>query len=183
MIPATNVLEAAINNPNPVTHPAATLLNVGRIEYSKGEFYLYREGITPSVVKVYDAVDQERRALCAKLGLKFYECPLDLPREDCEIRMGIFFGAGSLYDAGVKMKGPSTTRDRFVTEDVPYGLVFMESLGSMIGVPTPTISSIITLFSVINSEDYRAMGRTVEKLGIAGLSAEQLNHLLETWSL
>lgn len=181
--PATNIIEAAINNPNPVTHPIATLLNVGRIEYSKGEFYLYREGITPSVVKVYDAVDDERRALCRKLGIKFYECPPGLPKEDCEIRMGIFFGAGSLYEAGVKMKGPSTTMDRYVTEDVPYGLVFMESLGSMIGVTTSTISSIITLFSIINGEDYRAKGRTVEKLGIAGLTIQQLNDILNEWSL
>jgi len=182
LTPATNVLEAAINNPNPITHPIATLLNVGRIEYSKGEFYLYREGITPSVVKVYDAVDAERRALCKRLGIRFYECPRDLPREDCEIRMGIFFGARSLREAGWQMKGPSSTLDRYVTEDVPYGLVFMESLGSLIGVQTPTISSVITLFSVINGVDYRKEGRTVEKLGIAEMSLAELNEYLSEWA-
>ncbi|MEM4700273.1 MAG: NAD/NADP octopine/nopaline dehydrogenase family protein [Candidatus Nezhaarchaeales archaeon] len=178
MVEATNVLEAAINNPNPVTHPVAAVFNAGRIEYSKGEFYLYREGITEGVVRAYDAVDEERRALCRKLGVKFYECPREVPREDCAIRMGTFFGPGSLMDAGYHMKGPTTTKDRFVTEDVPYGLVFMESLGSMIGVPTPVISSVITLLSAFNGEDYRAMGRTVEKLGIAGLTVQELSQLL-----
>jgi opine dehydrogenase len=39
--PARDVLEAAVNNPNPLVHPAATLLSATRIEYSKGNFYLY----------------------------------------------------------------------------------------------------------------------------------------------
>jgi len=178
MVEAANVLEAAINNPNPVTHPVAAVFNAGRIEYSRGEFYLYREGITEGVVRAYDAVDEERRALCRRLGVKFYEPPPGLPKEDRDIRMGTFFGPGSLMDAGYHMKGPTTTRDRFVTEDVPYGLVFMESLGSMIGVPTPVISSVITLLSAFNGEDYRALGRTVEKLDIAGLTVEELRLLL-----
>ncbi len=178
MAEAANVLEAAINNPNPITHPVAAVFNAGRIEYSRGEFYLYREGITEGVVRAYDAVDEERRALCRRLGVKFYECPATLPREDCAIRMGTFFGPGSLKDAGYHMKGPTTTKDRFVTEDVPYGLVFMESLASMLGVPTPVISAVITLLSAFNGEDYRALGRTVEKLDIAGLTAEELTKLL-----
>jgi len=177
-VPCKNVIEAAINNPNMVTHPAATLLNVGRIEYAKGEFWLYKEGITPSVARIYDAIDAEREAVCKVLGLKIFECGEPLTEMDRVIRMGLLFGARCWEEAGLKMKGPSSVRDRFVTEDVPYGLVFVSSLADMIGVPTPVIKAIITLFSVINQTDYFKEGRTVEKLGIAGLSIQELNEYL-----
>jgi opine dehydrogenase len=177
-VPCKNVIEAAINNPNMVTHPAATLLNVGRIEYAKGEFWLYKEGITPSVARVYDALDAEKQAICRVLGLKIFECGEPLPEMDRIIRMGLLFGAGSWEEAGVKMKGPTTVRDRYVTEDVPYGLVFTSSLADMIGVPTPVMKAIITLFSVINQTDYFKEGRTVEKLGLGGLSLQELDNYL-----
>ncbi|MBW2123878.1 MAG: hypothetical protein JRH07_18835, partial [Deltaproteobacteria bacterium] len=41
--PQKNILEVALNNGNPVTHPVPSLLNAGRVEYSGGEFYLYAE--------------------------------------------------------------------------------------------------------------------------------------------
>jgi len=175
--PCRNVLEAAINNPNPITHPAATLLNVGRIEYAKGEFYLYKEGITASVARIYEALNRERKAICDALNLRIFECGEQLAEMDRVIQMGLLFGAGS-WEAGVKMKGPTHVRDRFVTEDVPYGLVFMASLADMLGIPTPVMKSIITLFSTINQEDYFTTGRTVEKLGIAGLSLQELERYL-----
>lgn len=179
VVPCRNVLEAALNNPNPITHPAATLLNVGRIEYSKGEFYLYREGITPSVARIYEALNRERSAICKILNLKIYDCGERLSEMDRIIQMGLLFGAGCWEEAGVKMKGPSTTKDRYVTEDVPYGLVFMASLASMLGIKTPVMEAIITLFSTINQEDYYAKGRTVERLGISGMSIQELEDFLQ----
>ena len=53
---------------NPVVHPAGVLMNAGRIEKSKGEFYFYNEGITPGVCRMIYAVDRERLAIGAALG-------------------------------------------------------------------------------------------------------------------
>jgi opine dehydrogenase len=53
----------------------------------------------------------------------------------------------------------------------------MASLGEMLGVPTPTIKSLIHLASVIHGRDYWAEGRTVERLGIAGMSVRELRLL------
>ena len=50
------------------------------------------------------------------------------------------------------------------------GLVPMECLATLAGVPTPTISAVISVSSAINGIDYRATGRTLERLGLAGLS-------------
>jgi len=33
------------------------LMNAGRIEYSRGEFYFYEEGVSSSVAKVIEKVD------------------------------------------------------------------------------------------------------------------------------
>lgn len=176
-VPAKNVMEAALNNPNPITHPAATLLNVGRIEYAKGEFYLYKEGITRSTAKIYDALCRERGSILEVLDFRTYECGEQLTEMDRIIQMGLLYGAGS-WKVGALMKGPSDVKDRYVTEDVPYGLVLWASLADMFKIEVPVMKSIITLFSTINQEDYFVKGRTVEKLGIGGLSPQELNELL-----
>lgn len=48
----------------------------------------------------------------------------------------------------------------------------------MINVPTPATKALLTLASVINETDYLKEGRTVGKLGLCGLSANELNRLL-----
>ncbi len=67
--PYPNVLAAGLAAMNPVVHPAGVLLNAGRIERSRGEFYFYEEGVTAGVCQVIYAVDRERRAIAASLGL------------------------------------------------------------------------------------------------------------------
>ena len=188
--PAADVLEAAINNPNPVVHPAAALLSATRIEYSQGDFYLYVEGMTPSVARVFEALMKEKIALCDKMGWKLHHWDNLDPRgyklgntiEECNKRilntsMDAAFGKESIQP-GMKMKGPGTLKDRYITEDVPYGMVLISSLGKMLHIPTPAHDSVIELCSIINGEDYRETGRSVEKLGISGLDAAGLKKFL-----
>jgi len=192
IVPAANVLEAAINNPNPIVHPAATLLSVTRIEYSGGEFYLYREGMTPAVARVYEALEGERLAILDRLGLKLHhyagldarDYNLGDTLEECHDRilntsMDAAFGAGSI-EAGIQMKGPSSMQDRYVTEDVPYGLVLLASLGRLLDIPTPICDAIINLCGAINRANYWTEGRGVDKLGLGGMSAEEIMAFLQT---
>ncbi len=46
-----NCLEIGLGNMNGVVHPLTSLLNMGWIENSKGDFYFYKEGISTSVAK------------------------------------------------------------------------------------------------------------------------------------
>ena len=64
----SDVVACGLSAMNPVVHPAGVLMNAGRIEYSKGEFYFYEEGVTPSVARVIEAVDDERRRIGTALG-------------------------------------------------------------------------------------------------------------------
>ena len=190
ILPAKDVLEAAINNPNPIVHPVATLLSATRIEHSKGEFYLYAEGMTPSVARSFESLNEERLSLCKAMGYKLYHWDnldfrnynLGETEEECRYRilntsMDAAFGKDGIY-AGIKMKGPEHLKDRFITEDVPYGMVLLSTLGNLLGVPTPTHDAVIQLTSVINRTDYLKTGRGIKELGLSKLDKRSLKKFL-----
>lgn len=188
--PTKDVLEAAINNPNPIVHPVATLFSATRIEHSKGEFYLYSEGMTPAVARAFESLNEERLSLCKALGYKLYHWDnlefknynLGETEEECRYRilntsMDATFGKDGIY-AGIKMKGPEHLKDRYVTEDVPYGMVLISTLGDLIGVATPTHDAVIQLASVINRTNYSKTGRGVKDLGLSKLDKKGLKKFL-----
>lgn len=59
------------------------------------------------------------------------------------------------------------------------GLVALTSFGDLVGVPTQVCKAIITLISEIIGIDYFNEGRNLERLGISGLSLEQLGKFLD----
>jgi opine dehydrogenase len=190
ILPTKDVLEAAINNPNPIVHPVATLFSATRIEHSKGEFYLYAEGMTPSVARAYESLNEERLSICKALGYKLYHWDnlnfknynLGETEEECRYRilntsMDAAFGKDGIY-AGIKMKGPEHLKDRFITEDVPHGMVLISTLGNLIGVPTPTHDAVVQLASVVNRTDYWKTGRGIRELGLSKMDKPSLKKFL-----
>ena len=173
-----NVLGAGMSNPNPIGHCAPTLLNIGRIEHVM-DFALFHEGFSDSVIKVVIAEGKERDRIFAAMGWKV---PMRTADTVDEYKSTRFRGCGPKegLEEAWRFKGPMgpISEDRYITEDVPYGLVTYSSFGRMVGVETPTIDAIIQLASVINGVDYRAEGRTVEKLGIADMSVSELDDFL-----
>jgi opine dehydrogenase len=165
----TNALEVALYNPNILLHPIGVIFNLGRIEFSKGEFWMYKEGFTPSVMKLLYALEAEKMALLRALGLEavrfedFYEYRYQEKWADF---------------ATVSSKGPFSANTRYISEDIPIGMVLWASLGDVLGVPTPTARSLIHVSSVIHDTDYWQGGRTMEKLGLAEMTVEELNSYL-----
>ncbi len=72
------------------------------------------------------------------------------------------------------IKGPSSIESRYITEDLPYGLVPMSQLGDVLGVETPLIDAIITLGSYVCDRDFWSEGRTLAKLGLEGLDDAEI---------
>lgn len=171
---ASNVWEICLNNGNPESHPGPTLLNAGRIEFSGGNFYLYREGITESVARLIQAISGERKALCEALGINF------IPIEKRLVRTGYCKPAEHLHqmyqesDVFRMIKGPEDLYSRYLTEDVSMGLVLWSSLGKTLGVSTPIIDSIIYLSGVLHGKDYWSEGMTLNKLGFSHLNSQEL---------
>jgi opine dehydrogenase len=172
------VVETGLGHLTPLLHPAGSLLNAGRIERSHGEFYMYEEGMTPSVVRVIESVDRERLQVGEKLGIR-------LPNGvDMMVESG-YGPRGSLWEslngsAGLTpVKGPDSLGNRYVTEDIPYGLVAWASLGQAVGVNTPAMNALIEIGSAIMEKDCWNEGRNLQKMGLADLTIEQIKYFLE----
>ena len=69
------------------------------------------------------------------------------------------------YAKNSSPEGPFVADSRFITEDVPEGLVLLESLGQMLDVETPTCTGLINIASAALTTDFRQDARTVELLG------------------
>ena len=169
--PARSILEPALYNVNIIVHPTGTLLNMGRIENTKGEFYMYKEGLTLSVRKIIHAMDAERQTLFKALGYRPYTYD-EIFQDSFNTSMEQF--------AATSSKGPFSMQDRYVTEDIPMGASLTVSLARKAKVPAPTYECMVHLASVVNQKDFYGCGRNLENLGLAGLTLAALETYLQT---
>jgi opine dehydrogenase len=176
-IAGSNVLATSMENIGAIFHPALTILNAGWIEATGGDFDYYSQGITPSISLILQKMDDERLSVCRALGVRSVSArewlylSYDSPGANlCEAIHNTESYRG--------IKAPSTIAHRYIFEDVPMSLVPIASLGSMLGAATPTIDMIIELGSILHGKDFRAEGRTVERLGLANLSVKQIQSLV-----
>lgn len=176
-VAGTNVLATSLENIGAVFHPALTLLNAGWIEATGGRFEYYLDGITPAVATVLERIDAERVAVASALGVRTHSA-----------RDWLYLSYGSVGDdlrqaigdtrAYQGIQAPATIAHRYVGEDVPMSLVPLASLGHALGIATPAIDLVIDLANLMHGTDYRASGRTVETLGLAGLGVKQIIRLV-----
>jgi len=172
-IDGKNVLQTSLNNMGAIFHPALTLLNAGRIESTGGEFQFYIDGVTPSVARVLEALDRERVTVAASLGIR--------ARTGMEwLRMAYDATGEDLHEAihnqpGYRgIKAPATLKHRYITEDVPMSLVPIAAIGQRYGVQVWGMDNIIRMASIVHRTDYWRRGRTLERLGIEGLSVGEI---------
>ena len=171
VVPARSIIEPALYNPNIIVHPAGALFNMGRIEFTQGEFWMYKEGITQSVKKIINGMDREREAIMKKLG---YE-----PKTYAQVFDDLFHVSVEEF-AKASSKGPFSMQDRYITEDVPMGVTLTASLGRKLGIPTPTYDAIIHIGSLVNDTDYYKVGRNLKNLGLQNWTARQLQKYVTT---
>jgi opine dehydrogenase len=176
--PYPDVMACGLSAMNPVVHPPGVLMNAGRIEYARGEFYFYEEGVTPSVVRVIMALDEERRAIGRALGYDL------TPVHEAFAAAG-FGPRGDLWAAIngswmlTRLKAPGSLESRWLTEDIPYGLAAWCSIAAQYGVPTPVMRALVDLGSTVMGFDAWTAGRHAAHLGIAGLPPAQLKPFLQ----
>ena len=176
---AANTLETSFANVGAVIHPAITLLNAAHIENDQGRFEFYWDGISPSVARVLEAVDRERQAVAALLGVQVQSL--------MEWLASAYRATGSDLFESVRanegyrgINAPSTLEHRYILEDVPMSLVPIASAGKAFGLNTRAIEALILLAGLIMDTNFWTRGRTLEGLGLAGLSPGEIRRIAET---
>lgn len=176
IVPASSVLETSLNNLNPVAHVAPTLLNTGAIEARRGDFYFYREGISPSVGAVMDTMDNERIALCRSAGVPSLSL-LEFMKEMYGVEGGSAFEVFSTSDAHRSTKAPDSLSHRYITEDISYGLIPMLALAEVFGIAMPVSLQMVRLAELLTGRDFGKEGRNIDRLGLTGASAASLREM------
>jgi len=178
-IPGDNIFKTSFENIGAVFHPALTILNAGWIESTYGDFEYYIKGASQSVAHVLEKLDKERLDVAAALGIKVMSAKAWL--------YTAYSATGNNLHEAIQdnpgylgIKAPDRLHHRYVDEDVPMSLVPLASIGDMLKVETPIIKSIIRLASIMRGTDFWKKGRTVQNLGIKGMSIKEIRLLAVT---
>lgn len=175
-IPGDNIFKTSLENIGAIFHPALTIMNAAWIEETHGDFEYYIQGASPSVATVLERLDKERLEVAAALGIKVMSAKAWLytaySATGKNLHEAIQDNPGYLG-----IKAPDRLHHRYIDEDVPMSLVPIASIGDMLKVETPTIKSFIHIASLLRGIDFLETGRTVEKLGIKGMSIKDIRLL------
>jgi len=174
-----DALSAALMNAGPVIHPPLILMNAGPLEHFE-RWDIHKEGTQPSIRRVTDALDAERIAARVALGYKAPHFPLaDHYRADGDEWMYGRKVHKKLTDSNDWREPIVLGEHRYMREDVEHGLAFLVSVCEWAAVPCPVARGLLALGSAVLGKDLRHEGRTLENLGLASLSKDELKVKLQ----
>ncbi len=138
-------------------------LNLTRIE--RGESWGQNRHITPAVARLIEALDAERLTIAAAFGVKVRTI-----HEHFNLSFHVPMGplaemTHALAQRPGDVNGPTTLDSRYVTEDVPFGLVPTIRLAALAGVPVPLHESGVRLMSALYGRDFAAENDILPRLG------------------
>ena len=167
--PLANVLEVGFNCTNPLAHAATVLLNLASLDSDDGSKHFdLHEWMTPSVQRVKEALDADRAAVVKGMGIRYmtHAEVLDAMYRDTPTAV--------VPLQGQVLEGSRTLPPRYITEDVPMGIVAWASMGRKLGIPTPTADLLIHLANVVKGRDFWKEGRTLERAGLADKTVAEI---------
>ena len=160
----TDIRITSLNNIGAVLHPVTTILNAGSISRQQ-PFLFYRDGVPKQFAHILQKVDQERCRIIQQMGVKPVTF-LEWAKNVYGINARTYWGMLQKIDSYKEIKAPSSFNVRYLTEDIPTGLVPLSSLGRFFNIPTPIIDSLITLADALLGTEYKKTGRTINKCGV-----------------
>ena len=177
--PVEDALSGALMNAGPIIHPPLIFMNAGPLEHFE-RWDIHQEGTQPAIRRVTDALDAERIAAREALGYRAPHFPLaDHYRPDGEEWMYGRRVHKKLTDSGDWRERILLTEHRYMLEDVACGLAFLVSVCAWAGTACPVARGLLALGSAVLGRDLRATGRTLENLGLARLSRQEMQKLLK----
>ena len=175
---AGDALSGALMNAGPIIHPPLIIMNAGPIQHFE-HWDIHNEGTQPAVRAVTTQLDAERIAVREALGYQGPHFPL-ANHYDAEAEEWMYGNLAheKLVDSGDWREDLVLTEHRYMREDITFGLAFLVSAAAYAGVEAPVASGLLAIGSAICDDDFRRSGRTLESIGIAGLSRQQMTQLL-----
>lgn len=170
-----SVIACGLSSLNPIIHVPGCILNAGRIEVAKGEFFFYTEGFSDSVVRATEAIDQERIAVLKAFG---YDSDIAAHGVGGAIHTDSIKEAIASDPNFAKIKGPADFKNRYYAEDIPYGIASWAKLAHLANIATPVMDSMVNLGSVILENDCWNSGRSLSELGIQEMDVTTLKKYL-----
>ncbi len=179
-----NIMATALHNPNLIVHTVGMHALKPMMDYCAKYHQdevpgMYRDALgTDFAWAVVDLLDGEKMDV-----LEAYGCERIPYLDACKFRNEEDLSKDSRqvfedYKV-ITPPGPKSFEFRYITEDVPYGLVLLSSLGDAVDVPTPTCDHMIQVVNYIMGRDYDAEGLTLERLGLDSMSQAEILDLIE----
>ena len=172
----TDLLAISLSQTNPVAHVPLALANLSRME--RGETWTQYDHMAGATARLSVALDHERLAAAHAFGLQVrsieqhfhhsFGAPLIDFSEQCR---WVHANLGS-------PNGPATLATRYITEDVPYGLVFNARMARLAGVPTPITDGCIALAGAAYGRDFNQANELLEAIAPESLGITTLRAVL-----
>lgn len=171
VLPCGDALSGALMNAGPIIHPPLIVMNAAPLQGFE-RWDIHNEGTQPVVRAVTDQLDLERVAVREALG---YGAP-HFPLSDHYTSDRWMYGDAHkrLVDSGDWREHIDLQQHRYVTEDIVLGLAFLASVARWAGCEAPVAHGILAITGAYLGRDLRRGPRTLEGLGLAGLSREAM---------
>jgi len=179
--PIEDGLSGALMNAGPIIHPPLIMMNAGPLEHFEA-WDIHNEGTQPSIRRVTSELDAERMRVREALGYPAPHFPLaDHYNKDGEGDEWMYGrGAhGKLTDSGDWREDIDLQEHRYMLEDTRLGLSLIVSVGRWAGVPTPVAEGLLNIASAVTGRNLYAEGRTLENLGLADKSKQEMYVILQ----
>ena len=178
-----DVIETNFENLNMLVHPGMAILNVGyfdRAEAAGDPISFYGTGNTVHTGRLTEALDAERTAACDAFGVR-YRSLLDHIR-------GIYGGGGDSVHDAVKQSPVynragdmrATIWQTWMEGDLALSHVPFVELAESAGVSAPLRRGLVDIIDALLGNNSWRDGLNLERLGLAGLSVEEIRAYVET---
>jgi opine dehydrogenase len=170
-----DALSGALMNAGPVIHPPLMVMNAAPLQHFE-RWDIHNEGTQPAVRAVTDALDRERIAVREALGWGAPHYPL----ADHYANDRWMYGDAHkrLVKSGDWREHIDLHTHRYISEDTELGLAFLASVARFAGVDAPIAHGLLAIVGGFLGRDLRRGPRTLEALGLAGLSPDALRRRL-----
>lgn len=174
-----NVIETGISNPNTTMHVSLMMFNLADIDNEYDRLF-YRECFTPFVQNFLDELDAERLALNKIPGMNINSLNAIFKRWYTYQgakgeKLQELASSNPIYDYS---KMPTSLQHRYITEDVPFGLIPIEAFMKQYDTPHENTTALIRICSSVLGKDFYQEARTLEDMGIKGLDEIQLTNYI-----